>query len=132
MGMGGEIFVLDMGEPVKIVDLAKEFIRLSGFEVGEDIAIEFTGLRPGEKMFEELLTHKETLGHTRHQKIFVPRRPRRSSQSPGEIFAGIGRPGAGISTGRRVRKRLLEIINQGEEPAELPSPVAHEREKETN
>ncbi len=71
MGQGGEIFVLDMGEPVKIIDLARDLIRLSGFEVGRDIVIEFTGLRPGEKMFEELLTNKESLGHTRHQKIFV-------------------------------------------------------------
>src|SRR5205814_9626084 len=71
MGQGGEIYVLDMGEPVRILDLAKDLIRLSGFEVGRDIQIEFTGLRPGEKMYEELLTHRETLGHTRHQKIFV-------------------------------------------------------------
>ena len=67
----GEIFVLDMGEPVKIVDLAKDMIRLSGFTVGEDIDIEFIGLRPGEKMFEELYTTAEELTATPHPKITV-------------------------------------------------------------
>jgi len=71
MGKGGEIFVLDMGEPVKIVDLARDLIRLSGLEVGRDIPIVFTGLRPGEKMFEELRFDGEGLKPTTHQKIHV-------------------------------------------------------------
>ncbi len=71
MGQGGEIFVLDMGEPVKIVDLAKELITLSGFKPGEDIKIEFTGLRPGEKLFEELSIKGENMVQTRHPKIAV-------------------------------------------------------------
>ncbi|MDD4296924.1 MAG: nucleoside-diphosphate sugar epimerase/dehydratase, partial [Ruminiclostridium sp.] len=71
MAEGGEIFVLDMGEPVKIMDLAKNLIRLSGFEPYEDIDIEITGLRPGEKLYEELLMNEEGLKATRHNKIFV-------------------------------------------------------------
>ncbi|NLG82489.1 MAG: polysaccharide biosynthesis protein, partial [Bacilli bacterium] len=68
---GGEIFVLDMGEPVKIVELAEKLIRLSGFEPYTEIKIEFTGLRPGEKLYEELLVKEEGLIGTRNQKIFV-------------------------------------------------------------
>jgi FlaA1/EpsC-like NDP-sugar epimerase len=71
MGQGGEIFVLDMGEPVKIVDLARELITLSGFRVGEDIEIEYTGVRPGEKLFEELSTTGENMQPTRHPKISI-------------------------------------------------------------
>lgn len=68
---GGEVFVLDMGEPVKIVDLAKDLIRLSGFEPDVDISIKFTGLRPGEKLYEELLTSEEGLTSTKHNRIFI-------------------------------------------------------------
>lgn len=68
---GGEIFVLDMGEPVKIYDLARKMIRLAGFQPEEDIKIEFTGLRPGEKLYEELLMNEEGLRKTEHSKIFI-------------------------------------------------------------
>ena len=71
MAKGGEIFVLDMGKPVKIAQLARDLIRLSGFEPNEDIEIKYTGLRPGEKMYEELLMAEEGLTATRHEKIFI-------------------------------------------------------------
>lgn len=71
MAKGGEIFILDMGEPVKIIDLAKELIRLSGFEPNADIPIKIIGLRPGEKLFEELLLDEEGISQTEHDKIFI-------------------------------------------------------------
>ncbi len=69
MGRGGEVFVLDMGEPVRIVDLARDLIRLSGLEPERDIEIAFTGLRPGEKLHEELFAATEDYARTEHEKI---------------------------------------------------------------
>jgi len=69
IGSGGEVFMLEMGEPVRICDLAQDLIRLSGYEVGKDIEIEFTGLRPGEKLFEELFIPGEKYNRTKHEKI---------------------------------------------------------------
>jgi FlaA1/EpsC-like NDP-sugar epimerase len=83
MGRGGEIFALDMGEPVRIVDLARKLILLSGLRPGEDIGIEFTGLRPGEKLSEEPNLDEDTLP-THHEKI--------------KIFAGKGLPPAGMES----------------------------------
>lgn len=71
MAQGGEVFVLDMGEPINIADMAKDLITLSGLEPGKDIEIKFTGLRPGEKLFEELLTAEEGTTSTKHAKIFT-------------------------------------------------------------
>ena len=71
LGSGGEIFCFDMGQPVKIADLAKNMIHLAGFEPGKDIEITYTGLRPGEKLYEELLNQKETTIPTKHKKILV-------------------------------------------------------------
>jgi FlaA1/EpsC-like NDP-sugar epimerase len=71
MGKGGEIFILDMGTPIKIDDMARDLIRLSGFEPDVDIKIEYIGLRPGEKLYEELITEGENIVPTRHEKIMV-------------------------------------------------------------
>jgi FlaA1/EpsC-like NDP-sugar epimerase len=78
LGKGGELFMLDMGEPVKIVDLARDMIRLSGFEEGTDIEIEFSGIRPGEKLFEEMFFSHEVAEPTEHPKILRAR----NGQSP--------------------------------------------------
>jgi FlaA1/EpsC-like NDP-sugar epimerase len=84
MGQGGEIYLFDMGEPVKIIDLAEELIRLSGLEPHEDIEIVYTGLRPGEKLFEELLLAEEGTLQTHHEKICIA-----SSAPPSrELLAG--------------------------------------------
>ena len=71
MGQGGEIFVLDMGEPVHIVDLAKRMIELSGYRRSGEIDIVFTGVPPGEKLFEELQYSTESIDKTRHPKIYI-------------------------------------------------------------
>ncbi len=71
LGKGGEIFIFDMGESVNIADLAKKMIRLSGLELGKDIQIVYSGLRPGEKLYEELLTSEENTMPTHHQKIMI-------------------------------------------------------------
>lgn len=71
MGKGGEIYLFDMGNPVKIVDLAKKMIALSGLEIDKDIQIKFIGLRPGEKLYEELLNNEENTLPTHHPQIMI-------------------------------------------------------------
>jgi len=73
IGKSGEVLVLDMGEPVSIVSLAEELIRIHGLEPYKDIPIEFTGIRPGEKLFEEVLTSEEGTLKTQHEKVFIAR-----------------------------------------------------------
>ncbi|NLD49204.1 MAG: polysaccharide biosynthesis protein, partial [Clostridiaceae bacterium] len=68
---GGEIFVLDMGEPVKITDLARDLITISGYQPDKEIMIEYTGVRPGEKLYEELFTDPEGMQATKHERIFI-------------------------------------------------------------
>jgi len=86
MGQGGEVFVLDMGKAIRILDLAKEMIRLSGFEPDKDIPIVFIGKRPGEKLFEEILSAEEGTVATKHQKIF---RAKLSKMDGGELKEGL-------------------------------------------
>jgi FlaA1/EpsC-like NDP-sugar epimerase len=115
MGRGGEIFVLDMGEPVRILDLARDLIRLSGFSADE-IPIEFTGLRPGEKLFEELSTDGEHMDRTRHPKIFIGRinaTPFAQLVRDLESLAAV----ANAEDGAVVRAALRALVPEMSEPA---------------
>ncbi|WP_392437689.1 polysaccharide biosynthesis protein [Cruoricaptor ignavus] len=89
MGMGGEIYVFDMGEPVKIVDLATRMIQLSGLEPNVDIPIVYTGLRPGEKLYEELLSDDARTLPTHHEKIMISKDPGRTYSEISELFIHI-------------------------------------------
>lgn len=114
---GGEIFILDMGEPVKILDLAKKMIRLSGHVPGEDIEIVFTGLRPGEKLYEELLIDEKNLVQTENDRIFVAQM---GSHNMPEICRKIAAMiGHAYEESRDIRKDIKEIVpeykNQNEE-----------------
>jgi len=109
LGEGGEIFILDMGQPVKVVDLARDMIHLSGLTPGEDIEIVFTGMRPGEKLFEELGTSADQVDRTRHEKVFVGKIPR---MAPETVMAAVTRM-AGIvrdGDGKAVREELQRLI----------------------
>jgi FlaA1/EpsC-like NDP-sugar epimerase len=109
MGNGGEIFILDMGEPIRIVDMARDLIRLHGLEPGKDIAIEFTGLRPGEKLHEELITSGEGIVSTDHEKIMVLRGKTRDAAAllaQIETLLAISRKG----DGEAIRKKLRDIV----------------------
>ena len=119
---GGEIFVLDMGKPVKIYDLAENLIKLSGFEPHKDIKIEVTGLRPGEKLYEELLMNEEGLTETKHKKIFIGK--------PGDFeISDIARKTDELlmyaSKGSKVRlkKQLKSVVDTFKEPDEVNSKV---------
>ncbi|MGB3983562.1 MAG: polysaccharide biosynthesis protein, partial [Bacillota bacterium] len=108
MGKGGEVFVLDMGKPVKIVDIAEDLIRLHGLEPGVDIQIEFCGMRPGEKLFEELLTAEEGTDATTHERIFVARGKVPFSGSLDEFVQLI----AEVSAGRNDNyENITQLVN---------------------
>jgi FlaA1/EpsC-like NDP-sugar epimerase len=113
LGKGGEIFVLDMGEPVKIKDLAGDLIRLSGFEPGQDIEIVFTGLRPGEKLREELFTAQEQCQSTKHQQIFVARADRDDSE---KLQRGLAELESLVFArdGAKIKEKLKEIVPEYE------------------
>ena len=100
MGQGGEVFVLDMGEPVSILELARDLIRSHGLEPDEDIPIVFTGMRPGERLFEELLTAEEGTDSTTHEKVFVARLG--SQWESRDLDEGLGRLHAAAERGSRV------------------------------
>lgn len=89
MGKGGEIFVFDMGDPVRIYDLAEKMIRLSGLVLGQDISIVETGLRPGEKLYEELLSNHETTLPTHHPKIMIAKVSNGTGDAGKEVFESL-------------------------------------------
>ena len=112
LGTGGEVFVLDMGQPIRIVDLARDLIRLSGLEPGQDIDIIYTGLRPGEKLFEEMFADVEAYVRTRHEKIFVCRATASFSPDPQTldvIVDDLLHAARGGDTGR-MRVLLQELV----------------------
>ena len=110
LGQGGEVFVLDMGEPVKILDLAKAMIKLSGFEPDKDIPIVISGMRPGEKLFEEILTAEEGILATNNQKIFIAKLSQTNVQ---KLQSGLEKLKIFAKNQEReqIAKKLKEIIS---------------------
>ncbi|MBI4419325.1 MAG: polysaccharide biosynthesis protein, partial [Gemmatimonadetes bacterium] len=108
IGEGGETFLLDMGEPVKIVQLARDLVQLSGLELDRDISIVFTGLRPGEKLTEELFNPTDQVERTSHEKIFTVRNGRPGVAQRGRINELLAAAEAG--DGLRIRHLLAEIV----------------------
>ena len=107
MGKGGELFVLDMGTPVKVLDMARDLITLSGFRPEVDIKIEFTGIRPGEKLYEELLTAEEGTMVTSFKKIMVARQ---SQVDPKDIDAMIDKLSAMVDAGEADNAELIKLV----------------------
>ena len=113
MSEGGEIFILDMGEPVNILELAKDVITLSGLKPFEDIEIVFTGMRPGEKLFEELDTNNEQVAKTRHPKVFIGN----IAVYPEDVVTGALRQLAILSkqsNDRKIRELLSDLIPEAQ------------------
>jgi len=118
MGEGGEVFVLDMGEPVRIVELAEELIGLHGLKPYRDVDIEFTGMRPGEKLFEEILTAEEGTVASRHEKVFVARNSEKYSLSDIEKILKEFREllsGSSADDDAKVRELLKKYVRHYEE-----------------
>jgi len=111
MGRGGEVFVLDMGKPVKILDIAKELIRFHGLEPDKDIPIVFTGIRPGEKLREELLTAEEGTEATKHKQIFVARMSAEISETElSKYLEKLEELATFASDGKTIKNVLREMI----------------------
>jgi FlaA1/EpsC-like NDP-sugar epimerase len=121
MGSGGEIFILDMGQPVKIVDLARDLITLSGFRPGVDIEIKFNGVRPGEKLFEQLATDAEHADKTKHPKIFIGRI---AAPAWREVLSGIEALTARLDGGAAEIRNALRVLVPEYTGGELPRAVA--------
>jgi FlaA1/EpsC-like NDP-sugar epimerase len=119
IGRGGEIFVLDMGQPVRIVDLARDLITLSGLVPDKDIEIRFTGLRPGEKLFEELSTAEEKAEKTRHPKIYIGRLPSRPVEEISRQVAGLLEGVDELDVAEAVR-RVREVVPEFQREAPVP------------
>jgi len=107
MGQGGEIFILDMGSPVKIVDLARDLITLSGLRPDDDVEIKFSGIRPGEKLFEELSTSSEHADKTKHPKIFIGRIP---AAAWGDAVRGLDELIGVVDRPDAIRELLARIV----------------------
>jgi len=110
MGKGGEIFIFDMGESIKIIDLAKKMIILSGLELGRDINIKITGLRPGEKLYEELLAEKENTLPTYHSKILIAKNQDNSSEKVKDIEELITL--IPLQDNLKIVKKMKEIVEE--------------------
>lgn len=121
LGKGGEAFVLDMGEPVRIIDLARDLISLSGLEVGRDIDIVFTGLNPGEKLYEELFIQGEDYRRTAHEKIFIAGNA--SSLVPADLNTSVDAliQAATDEDETAIRGQLIRLISEFQSPVANPS-----------
>jgi FlaA1/EpsC-like NDP-sugar epimerase len=123
LGKDGEIFVLDMGDPVKIVDLAHELIEQSGLVLGQDIDIEFTGLRPGEKLFEELLISEENgVRDTKYPKIFIASAVPRNFENLEELLERLHK--AAVDEDTEGIRRILREMNIGYQPKVQQMPAS--------
>lgn len=122
LGKGGEVFVLDMGQPVRIVDLARDLITLSGLRPDEDIEITFSGIRPGEKLFEELFIEGETYQRTRHQKIFMGQSAAQITQNP-KLWQNIERL---ITAAQARNDKVIRPLLQQTVPEYQPKKIDHQ------
>ena len=127
MAKNGELYVLDMGKPIKILDLAENMIRLSGYEPYKDIDIVETGLREGEKLYEELLIRSETLDKTDNSMIFIEKDSRLNRE---EIDRKLELLRAALETGddEKVRTALKEAVPTYRDPAEVNAQAQKARE----